>query len=403
MNTITPKRRIDLLVRQGIDNLREKTAIPDQERAITGPTPSRFCLSTRFKIRSGDFSCFQNDISEKSSITETRSRLLELPNELLYMIASYLNLGDMERLRRTCQHFRALLNPDFLRAHFGGDELFSRELTSYCRFCLERPGRDRLILQPHSQSQHLSAHDRPLGSKCFRCAVLAHDLHVDTRVALADGQEAWICRWCRWPIHVSEAVTPCLSKDKYHAACLARYNCVEWWFTWLGCAQFAVGVVAAALSLVYFRGDMLVFAPVVAGFALMWVCMGVLAFGGSRVRAYHCVGVLELVILGLWVPPMYAVARGLEEGAVPKRSAVTALVFYAVNMIFRLLNFIGNVLLMFRYDITKHYVPQQSPMRKLLNMLMAGLIYWTDPHFIVQRYPPESDESDASDESFEYI
>lgn len=60
-----------------------------------------------------------------------------------------------------------------------------------------------------------------------------------------------------------------------------------------------------------------------------------------------------------------------------------------IHRIFRLLNFIGNIVLLCEYDMTKHYAPQQSLKRRLLNMLMAGLIYWTYPQCVEQRYPPD--------------
>ncbi|KAI2465607.1 hypothetical protein F4781DRAFT_18620 [Annulohypoxylon bovei var. microspora] len=381
MNTITPTSGIDFLVRHGIEHLREKTASPDREGDGRGPTSPRSYLSTRSRVRSGDYSCFQVGLSEQSSIAETRSRFIELPNELQYMIAAYLNFNEMERLRRTCRHFRFLLNPDFIRSHFGDDELFSRQLTSHCQSCLERPGRHSLILQQPPPSA-----DRPLSSKCFRCAVSSRDLHVGTSVKLASDRPAWVCRWCGWPIRGTAA--PSWAHEQFHAGCYDRYYRVLWGFLWLGFAQLAAGVVAAALSLIYFRGDMLVFPPAVASFALLWLCMAFLVFRGNRVRTYHWVGALELVILGLWIPPMCAVARGVGGGS-PERSAVAALVFYAVNVIFRLLNFIGNIVLMCEYDMTKHYVPQQSLKRKLLNMLMAGLIYWTYPQCVEQRYSPD--------------
>ncbi|KAI1442428.1 hypothetical protein F5Y02DRAFT_410125 [Annulohypoxylon stygium] len=388
MNTITPTSGIDLLVRQGIEHLREKTATPDREGGF-GPTSPRSHHSTRSRARSGDYSCFQNDVSEESSVTEIhRPRLLELPNELQYMIAAHLDFGDMERLRRTCRHFRALLTPDFVRSHFG-DELLSRQLTSHCQSCLERPGRHSLILQPLPQSHSHSGPDRPLSSKCFRCAVTARDLHVGTSVTLANSRSAWICRWCGWPIR-GTATPPSWENEQFHAVCYGRYYRVLWGFLCLGFVQFAVGVVAATLSLIYFRGDMRVFPPVVASFALLWVCMAFLAFRGNRVRTYRWVGVLELVILGLWVPPIVAVAQGVR-GAGAGRSAVVALVFYGVNVIFRLLNFVGNIVLTYEYDMTKHYAPQQSLKRRLLNLLMAGLIYWTYPQCVEQRYPPNYD------------
>ncbi|KAI6084269.1 hypothetical protein F4821DRAFT_175851 [Hypoxylon rubiginosum] len=121
-----------------------------------------------------------------------------------------------------------------------------------------------------------------------------------------------------------------------------------------GLAQFSVGVVAASLSLIYFRSDLKMFLPAVASFVLLLVCMVFLAFRGNRVRTYHWVGLFELVILGLWAPPIYAVAENMAARSVERRAA---LVFYCINVIFRLLNFIGNIILTHEYNTTKHYAP----------------------------------------------
>lgn len=71
-----------------------------------------------------------------------------------------------------------------------------------------------------------------------------------------------------------------------------------------------------------------------ANFVLLWLCMAFLMLRGNRVRTYHWVGLVELVIMGLWIPPMYAVSRDLErhpDGTVFE-SSVAALTFFALNM-----------------------------------------------------------------------
>lgn len=57
--------------------------------------------------------------------------------------------------------------------------------------------------------------------------------------------------------------------------------------------------------------------------------------------------------------------------------------------LFRLLNCIGNILLMFEYNMTKHYVPEIPLRRRILNYLITGLIYWTYPQCVEQKYPPD--------------
>ncbi|KAI5928228.1 hypothetical protein F4810DRAFT_719887 [Camillea tinctor] len=394
MNTITPTSGIDLIVHKGLDRLREKTASPDLEAGLASPLSGLFLQKTnsrRSKARSGDYSCTQIDLSDEEDEEDKPSRLLELPNELQYMIVVHLGFGDLERLRRTCRFYRNLLNPEYIREQFGSDRrLLEWQLTSFCQSCLAAPGRHSLILQQPADARpaRTSVPRRPPSSKCFGCAVRARDLHVGSKLPLANARSAWVCRWCGWP--VAAGAPPSWASEQFHAACYDRYYRVLWAFLCLGFAQLAAGVVAATLSLRYFRGSLLVFPFAVATFVLLWVCMAFLMLRGNRVRTYHWVGAVELVILGLWIPPMYAVARmvAVEDGRV-EGSAVAALVFFSLNALFRLLNCIGNVVLIYEYDMTKHYVPGQSLRRKLLNMLMAGLIYWTYPQCVEQRYPPD--------------
>ncbi|KAH9989592.1 hypothetical protein F4779DRAFT_637994 [Xylariaceae sp. FL0662B] len=376
MKTITPTSGINLLVHLGIERLRETTTSPARNRA-PGHQRSRVC--------SGDYSCFlPNSFASFAAAVEEAerpSKLLALPNEVQYMIVSHLGFGDLERLRRTCRHYRLLLNPRYVRARFGGDSGLASQLAEHCRACLARPGRHVLLLNADARAT------------CFACAAQArardhhnHPLRVGTRVSLANAREAWVCRWCGWPVAGGPASW---ASEQFHVRCYDAYYRVLWVFLCLGFVQFAVGVVAAAMAWVFYRTDVLVFPPAVASFVLLWACVAGLAFRGNRVRTYHWVGLVELAILGLWIPPVYKVVRDLPEGAAVQGWAVATLVFFAVNMIFRLLNLIGNIVLYYEYDITKHYVPEQSRKRRLLNMVMAGLIYWTYPQCVEQRYSPD--------------
>lgn len=278
------------------------------------------------------------------------SRLLALPTELQFYVISYLGLSDLERLRRTCQYYRFLLSPEYVRALFGGQQGLASQLTGHCQDCLDTPGRNALILQSKNP---------PLSSKCFRCSVVDGELSVGAKVPLANAGKAWVCRWCGWP--VTEAHS--WASEQFHVGCHDRYYRVLWVFLFLGFAQFSAGIVAAALSLMYFRDELVVFAPtlvscslfifssvhVLSGvertrssqdlnpqvnFILLWVCMAFLMLRGNRIRTYHWVGIVELVIMALWIPPVYAVARDLERhsGSTAYARSVAALAFFAVNM-----------------------------------------------------------------------
>ena len=116
---------------------------------------------------------------------------------------------------------------------------------------------------------------------------------------------------------------------------------------------------------------------------------------------------LELSILGLWIPPVYyiasAIARSPDE-SVP-RSTVAALAIFALNMyvaisvmsiipltapprVFRLLNLLGNFVLFFEYNMTKRYSPRASVWRKAVHPITSRLVFWTYPQALDQKYPP---------------
>ncbi|KAI1843228.1 hypothetical protein JX265_012198 [Neoarthrinium moseri] len=397
LNTITPTSGLDLLIRQALArNASPATYLFDEDGNRISPPASPLRRSVqplesiadrmRQKRRSwydgAEPGHGEDDDDKEARDPDAPSRLLALPTELQFFVFAHLGLSDLERLRRTCQFYRHILSPEYVRALFGGHQGLASQLTGHCQTCLASPGRASLILQPQT---------RPLSSKCFQCSVKARELGVGTRVPLASGAGAgaWVCRWCGWPV-AGEAHS--WANEQFHVQCYDRYYRVLWVFLCLGFAQFAVGVVAAALSLVYFRGELVVFAPTVVNFVLLWVCMAFLMFRGNRIRTYHWVGMVELVIMGLWIPPIYAVARDLQDGGVgsrPFESSVAALAFFATNMLFRLFNCIGNIVLTLGYDMTKHYAPQITLRRRLMNLLMTGLIYWTYPQCVEQRYPPD--------------
>lgn len=70
-------------------------------------------------------------------------------------------------------------------------------------------------------------------------------------------------------------------------------------------------------------------------FLLLWLCLVFLVFRGNRRRTYHWTLVIELTILGLWIPPAYHVALRIAEGArvghVPKSTQAT-LAMFGLNM-----------------------------------------------------------------------
>jgi hypothetical protein len=264
LNTITPTSGLDLLIRQALTRTTSQNYFFDEDGNPLSPPASPLRRSMQpleniaDRMRQKRKSWHDGGGSDESlgsgaglsADADAPSRLLALPTELQFFVFAYLGLSDLERLRRTCQYYRHILSPEYVRALFGGYQGLASQLTGHCQNCLETPGRSSLILQPNT---------RPLSSKCFRCSVQARELSVGTNISLANTGKAWVCRWCGWPVAGSHS----WANEQFHINCYDRYYRVLWAFLFLGFAQFSVGVVAAALSLVYFRHELVVFAPTV--------------------------------------------------------------------------------------------------------------------------------------------
>lgn len=60
-----------------------------------------------------------------------------------------------------------------------------------------------------------------------------------------------------------------------------------------------------------------------------------------------------------------------------------------INMFFRLLNIIGNIVLITEYDRTRHYVPRIPIWRRFMNPILTALIFWTYPQHAERKFPPD--------------
>lgn len=62
--------------------------------------------------------------------------------------------------------------------------------------------------------------------------------------------------------------------------------------------------------------------------------MAFLMLRGNRIRTYHWVGIVEMVIMALWIPPIYAVSRDMRRNTSGKiyASSIAVLSFAALNM-----------------------------------------------------------------------
>ncbi|KAL2158765.1 hypothetical protein VTH06DRAFT_3956 [Thermothelomyces fergusii] len=308
--------------------------------------------------------------------------ILALPPEILLMILQLLDFADIVRLRKTCKRLRALASPQRVRAIFGPDRLHS-QLLRHCKTCL--------LYDPHgSRLLDCSPADAgyPLASCCLDCAVKARDprIRMGRKIILANLDTAWLCRWCGHVILGRGAP----KWEQMHRACYSRYSRSVSVYLFLGWLQFGLGIVAAALAWKYYRHEILVFAPTVTNFLLFWICLVFVGIRGVVRRVHHWILlVLELVILSLWIPPVYSLALDLvaTPGGSAPRSTRATLAIFALNMLFRLLNVLGNIVLLVGFDITTSYRSGISIWKRSVHYLASGLILWTYPRVAEEKYP----------------
>ncbi|KAG7285628.1 hypothetical protein NEMBOFW57_010257 [Staphylotrichum longicolle] len=253
-------------------------------------------------------------------------RLLALPPEILLMIVQRLDFADIVRLRKTCKQLHALASPQQLRILFGPAQL-RMQLLGHCKSCLTYDPFRRRLLQPT-----LADPGYPLASCCLDCALKSGDprIRVGKKINLANFDTVWVCRWCGYPI-IEGGAFGC---EQMHRFCYKRYNDALFIFFVLGWLQLSMGIVAAALAWKYYRNAVLVFAPTVTNFILLWICLGFLICRGNVWRTYHCTLVLELIIFGLWIPPIYHLATEIANASgdpIPKSTQAT-LALFVLNM-----------------------------------------------------------------------
>lgn len=147
-----------------------------------------------------------------------------------------------------------------MRALFGPVN-FRKEILGHCKVCLAR------ALEGEEQGETLLLSEStdvgyPFSTVCIKCAFAANDrrLRVGQQVKLGNNESAWICRWCGWPIYEVHSSN---ANPHFHHSCERAFRSAMRRFRFIGWIQFALGVVAAALSWRYFRHAALAFAPTV--------------------------------------------------------------------------------------------------------------------------------------------
>ncbi|KAK2046590.1 hypothetical protein LZ31DRAFT_188226 [Colletotrichum somersetense] len=311
---------------------------------------------------------------------KTGNSLMDLPPELHLMIIDYLEFGELENLRRTCRFYRNFLTKQTIRDLFG--EQFRLALLAHCYICLKYdPTRGSLLWADYNHPRY------PLASKCVDCAYQEDELAVGKKVALGNYASVWICRWCGYP--VASGAAP--NQPEFHKKCYSHYNNVLLVYFVLGWIQLSLGIVASGLCWRFFRDEILVLVAAIVNFVLLWWCLAFLVVRGEHKRTYHFTGVLEGAILALWCLPLYVLVNDVEggvEGAWDRRVLVT-LIFIVLNMAFRLLNLLGNIILTLEWRHFARKKPRLTPAGRFANMVLAFLVYWTYPQAVEQEYPPQ--------------
>ena len=272
LNSITPTSGIEFLLRRGVEGyLYKPVEITYDANGNPVETPLHSPLRQSLRVPQLESiadrmrEAWTTANGEHTDVYDGPCRLLALPTELHLQIISLLGLGDLERLRRTCGFYRSLLTPEFVRDLFerrpGGLE---GQFARVCQDCFANPDRaDELILQPRTRPRSVrSSHGGkppPLTAKCLRCSVRDRDCKVGEGVVLANGRRAWTCRWCGWPV----VGTHSWASEQFHPRCYDGYYRILWTFMILGFVQFAIGIVAAVLSLRFFRDELSVLIPAV--------------------------------------------------------------------------------------------------------------------------------------------
>ncbi|KAL7794193.1 hypothetical protein V8C37DRAFT_71117 [Trichoderma ceciliae] len=253
------------------------------------------------------------------------SCFLQLPPELQLKILSYLDYGEIQRLRRTNRLFRRSINQTVVQS------LFPRlldDILCTCYICLTQKNANEIIRGDF-------AHPRfPLASRCFECAAKQSGFMVGKRYTMVNLESIWICRWCGYPVTEMTG----WSQPEYHIICYQKYKGVLATHFGIGAMQWMIVIIGSALCWHYFKHEKMVVAPTAVNFVMsFWVCLlGLLR--GPKMRTYHWSLLVELTILALWILPMHTiitktiVKRQRSSLQVPSHITTMTLSLVALNM-----------------------------------------------------------------------
>ncbi|KAM3457706.1 hypothetical protein MY5147_009425 [Beauveria neobassiana] len=307
--------------------------------------------------------------------------LLALPPELQLKILSYLDFGDLERLRRSSRFFLTHLSPKLVRSLLRPH--FRYHIRYTCRICLEQywEGGEALV----STDEHDPRF--PLSSRCIDCVWRQKGFLVGIKYFMANNAAVYVCRWCGTPV----TRQPAWNQPEFHKRCFKRYTKVVFFYYVIGVGQWVVVFIASGLCWHYFRSRaMWVVGVVVAGFIVtLWnFCLNSLR--GTIMRTYHFALLLETLIFASWLAPLLELSR-INRRRVPHRVMDSyekaMVVFIMFNLVCRGINMIGNAILLCEYKLWRHKKPHMSPARSAWIHTMEVFMFFVEPQCVEQEYP----------------
>ncbi|KAI0202922.1 hypothetical protein F4808DRAFT_61740 [Astrocystis sublimbata] len=273
--------------------------------------------------------------------------LYSLPQELHDIILAYLDIESLLQLRRTSRFYYHVITPDLLRRLFVRNGLASLSLNKCCYECLASPGLDRLVVDKNKGAFTWQ-------SVCFRCWSnrITVDYHINPWpvIQIANGDEGYICQFCNWPV-VNNGRDD--GVDRLHAGCRARRRLVLLIWLFMATLQFGIGVLCAVLAWTRYKHQSGVLIPSSLDFALAMISVAVFIcrICTNNERKYTRLLFTELVLTVLRIPPVAYSARTTvlhrtNDGSLAK----FGFGIFLINLVFRVLDFVGHALLNSGYD-----------------------------------------------------
>ncbi|KAL6357435.1 hypothetical protein LRP88_07601 [Fusarium phalaenopsidis] len=283
------------------------------------------------------------DLSHRWTVANANNGLIKLPTELHMMIMEHLTFGQVESLRRTCRALRGRISKPVIREVFPGIKF---ELLSTCYRCLcYDPLRDTLIRADESDARY------PLASECLDCVAARGGFMVGRRYTLGTWASVWVCRYCGYPVTSGAA----WNEPEFHRVCYRRFHWMLFYFFLVGIAQGFVTIIGSALCWGFYNKEKMVLAP---------------------------------TIVRLWIPPLLTILGSAQNRPGRPCPADVATIFFVVsNIMFRVVNVLGNAILMSEYKLWRRHRPNQSLVQRALNKTAAILVFWTYPQSVEQKYP----------------